>query len=69
MAAETGGDAASIVESKGLKQVTDTGAIEAGGAIAKWVELAGKAPGANVSTLTTSTGDRRATPAIRKSAP
>ena len=38
------------------RYVVNTGAIESGGAIAKWVELAGKAPGANVSTLTTSTG-------------
>jgi iron complex outermembrane receptor protein len=36
--------------------VIDPSAFAAGGAIAKWIELGAKAPGANPSTLTTSTG-------------
>jgi hypothetical protein len=38
------------------RYVIDASAFEAGGAIAKWIELGAKAPGANPSTLTTSTG-------------
>ena len=38
------------------RYVIDANAFEAGGAIAKWIELGAKAPGANPSTLTTSTG-------------
>jgi iron complex outermembrane recepter protein len=38
------------------RYIINPGAIDSGGAIAKWIELGGKAPGANPSTLTTSNG-------------
>jgi outer membrane receptor for ferric coprogen and ferric-rhodotorulic acid len=38
------------------RYVINASAFESGGAIAKWIELGAKAPGANPSTLTTSTG-------------
>jgi iron complex outermembrane receptor protein len=38
------------------RYVIDASAFESGGAIAKWIELGARAPGANPSTLTTSTG-------------
>jgi outer membrane receptor for ferric coprogen and ferric-rhodotorulic acid len=38
------------------RYVINPNAIESGGAVAKWVELGAKAPAANPSTLTTSTG-------------
>ena len=38
------------------RYVINPNAIESGGAVAKWIELGAKAPAANPSTLTTSTG-------------
>jgi hypothetical protein len=45
-----------VTQDAGGRYVINTSAIEPGGAVAKWVELGGKAPAANPSTLTTSTG-------------
>jgi hypothetical protein len=38
------------------RYLINTAAIESGGAVAKWIELGGKSPAANPSTLTTSNG-------------